>query len=72
MNVNLGEATAGVAVAISVFDDYVSELVRLGRTVEGGVHAARDRRHSAGDTIIFLDPPPLTMIKPAGGLRTSR
>ena len=66
MNVNLGEATAGVAVAISVFDDYVSELMRLGR-IPSQVAFTRTIGGTPLDIIIFLDPPPLTMVKPAGG-----
>jgi hypothetical protein len=71
MNVNLGDADAGVAIAISVFDDYFQELSRLGilpqqlefqRTVGGTLF----------DVILTLDPPVLTLEKPSAGAPYTR
>jgi hypothetical protein len=64
MNVNLGGASAGVAIAISVFDDYIGELSRLG-VLPNEVTLQREFLGTLYDIVIFLDPPRLALATPA-------
>src|SRR5690348_5045076 len=64
MNVNLGDADAGISVAIWVLNDYFQELQRIGKlpstvtlqSVVGG---------QPSDVTLLIDPPAFEMAKPA-------
>ncbi|MCZ7572414.1 MAG: hypothetical protein M5U01_28000 [Ardenticatenaceae bacterium] len=65
MNVDLGDADAGVAVAISVINDYLVELARIGRLPQ----SVTLQRSIAGidlDITVLIDPPTFEMARPAG------
>ena len=65
MNVDLGNAMAGVAIAIPVIDDYMKELHRIGRFP----HSLVLQRTIGGidrDLTVLPDPPGFEMVKPGG------
>jgi hypothetical protein len=66
MNVNLGDADAGVSVAIWVLNDYFQELQRIGRLPQR-VTLQSNIGGQASDVTLLMDPPRFEMVKPASG-----
>jgi hypothetical protein len=65
MNVDLGDAVAGVGVAISVIDDYVGELARLGRLPEQ-VKLQRTLGTTVFELTVLIDTPHFELAVPPG------
>ena len=65
MRVDLGEADAGVAVAISVLDDYIHELARIGRLPQR-VMLQRNIGGTDFDVTVIIDPPPVFTLVASG------
>jgi hypothetical protein len=66
MNVNLGDAVAGVGLAISVINDYIAELARIDKLPR----VFEFQREILGinfDLTILLETPPFEMVQPQGG-----
>jgi hypothetical protein len=66
MNIDLGGAAAGVAIAISVIDEYMQELYRIGR-IPGSFTVTRTIGGASYDVTVLLDAPRFEMVTPAGG-----
>jgi hypothetical protein len=66
MNVNLGDADAGVSVAIWVLNDYFQELQRAGRLPKN-VTLPSTIDGVPSEVTLVLDPPRFEMAKPSGG-----
>ncbi|MEO6629628.1 MAG: hypothetical protein ABIP03_13800 [Aquihabitans sp.] len=66
MNVDLGDADAAVAVAISVLDDYIGELARVGR-LRQQFTLQRQLGSILLDVLIEIDVPRFEMVNPLGG-----
>ena len=65
MNVDFGSAVGGVAIGISVLDDYMQELHRIQR-IPHSIPLQRTIGGADFDLTILLDPPRFEMAKPSG------
>lgn len=66
MRVDLGEADAGVAIAISVINDYVHELARIGQLPQR-IMLQRTIGGTDFDVTVIIDPPPVFTLAESGG-----
>ena len=65
MNIDLGGAAAGAAIAISVLDDYMQELYRIGR-IPSSVALTRTVGGASFDVTVLLGAPRFEMAKAVG------
>jgi hypothetical protein len=63
MNVDLGDADGGVAIAISVIDDFLAELHRIGALPNSFV-IQRDVGGTLADVTVLLNPPAFEIARP--------
>lgn len=63
MNIQLGEADAGVSISISVLNDYLVELRRIGK-IPQEIVLQREIANVDVDVKVILDPPVFEMAKP--------
>jgi hypothetical protein len=64
MNINLGDADAGVAISLSVLSDYLAELARVGR-LPSTVVLEREVGGSQVEVTVLIDPPSFELAQPA-------